>query len=70
MKTPTIGFETTVSLVFSGTATGGGTDYTASASAITILEDEATGTSTFSTENDVLVEGDETVIVDIDEKFN
>jgi len=54
-----------VTLTASGTATGGGTDYTLSSSTITIPAGQLTGTATVTAVQDVQVEGDETVILDI-----
>jgi hypothetical protein len=54
-----------VSLGFSGTATGSGTDYNHSSSSITIPAGQLTGTATITSVDDLLDEYDETVIVDI-----
>jgi len=55
----------TVNLGFAGTATGGGTDYTASGSSITISAGSTTGNITLTGNNDLLDEENETIIVDI-----
>ena len=55
----------TVDLVFTGTATGGSTDYTASGSQITISAGSTTGNITVTADDDSLDEDDETVVVDI-----
>ena len=55
----------TVNLAYTGTATGGGTDYTASDTSIVIAAGSTTGTVTITGVNDALDEADETVIVDI-----
>ena len=49
----------------SGTAIGGGTDYTLASSTITIPAGQTTGTTTVTAVQDVLVEGNETVVLDI-----
>ena len=54
-----------VSLGFSGTATGSGTDYNHSSSSITIPAGQLTGTASITSVDDLLDEYDETVIVDI-----
>lgn len=55
----------TVTLAFSGTATGGGTDYTASAPTIPITAGNTANSITLTAFNDTLDEDDETIIVDI-----
>ena len=59
---------TTISLSLSGTATGSGTDYTAGLlpSEMTILAGDTTGTATLTItpEDDVIVEGEETIRVE------
>ena len=57
----------TVSLGFSGTATGGGTDYSSSGSNITIAAGSTSGTATVTAVDDNIYEpgANETVIVDI-----
>ncbi len=55
----------TVNLGFTGTATGGGTDYTASGTQIVIPVGSTTGNITVTGNNDALNEANETVIVDI-----
>ena len=62
--------DVTVNLAFSGTATGSGTDYTASASQIVVSAGNTTGTMTITGVDDALSEGDETVIVDVDSVTN
>ena len=57
--------DVTVTLGYTGTATGAGTDYTASSSTITIPAGTLTGTVTVTAVQDALDEYDETVIVDI-----
>ena len=56
---------TTVNLSFSGTATGGGTDYTASGTSITIPASSTTGTRTLTAVQDTLDEANETIVVDV-----
>ncbi|HEY9646357.1 MAG TPA: Calx-beta domain-containing protein, partial [Chroococcidiopsis sp.] len=56
--------DVTVNLGFSGTATGAGTDYTA-ANSIVITAGNLTGSTAITGMNDALIEGSETVIVDI-----
>ena len=55
----------TVDLGFTGTATGGGTDYTASGTQIVIVPPATMGTVTVTADQDLLDEDNETVIVDI-----
>ena len=55
----------TVTLAASGTATGGGTDYTLASSTITIPAGQTTGTTIVTAVQDVLIEGNETVVLDI-----
>ncbi|MEG3921553.1 DUF4347 domain-containing protein, partial [Microcoleus sp. T3_A4] len=55
----------TVNLGYAGTATGGGTDYTASSTSISIPAGSTSGTATVTGVNDQIAEGLETVIVDI-----
>ncbi|MCB0271951.1 MAG: hypothetical protein KDD46_02925, partial [Bdellovibrionales bacterium] len=62
--------DVTVNLALSGTATGSGTDYTASGSSILITAGNTTGTITVTADQDLLDENDETVIVDIDSVTN
>ncbi len=57
--------DVTVTLGYTGTATGGGTDYTASSTTITIAAGSLSGTATITAVNDTIDEDDETVIVDI-----
>ena len=60
----------TVVLAASGTATGGGTDYTLSSSTITIPAGQTTGTTTVTAVQDVLDEVNETVVLDITDVVN
>jgi VCBS repeat-containing protein len=62
--------DVTVTLGYSGTATGSGTDYTVSSEAITITAGNTTGTAAITAVNDTLDEDDETVIVDIADVTN
>ena len=55
----------TVDLGYTGTATGGGTDYTASGTQIIIGAGSTTGSVTITGDDDAIFEGAETVIVDI-----
>jgi len=55
----------TVNLGLTGSATGGGTDYTASGTTITIPAGSTTGTTTITAVSDSVDEQDETVTVDI-----
>ncbi|MFP6904168.1 MAG: Calx-beta domain-containing protein, partial [Verrucomicrobiota bacterium] len=64
------GRDVTVNLALSGTATGGGTDYTLSSAAIVISAGNLSNTATVTADQDVLDEDDETVIVDIDSIAN
>ena len=57
--------DVTVTLGYTGTATGGGTDYTAASTTITISAGNTTGTATITATSDPLDEVDETVIVAI-----
>lgn len=57
--------DVTVTLTPSGTAAGGGTDYTLSSTTITIAAGSTTGTATITAVNDTADENDETVILDI-----
>ena len=57
--------DVTVTLDYTGTATGGGTDYTASGTTITITAGNTTGTATVTAVSDTADEPDETVIADI-----
>lgn len=61
--------DVTVQLEYSGTATFG-TDYTAGAATITISEGELTGTTTVTSLQDLIAEGDETIIVDVESVVN
>ncbi|MBF0371091.1 MAG: cadherin domain-containing protein [Magnetococcales bacterium] len=62
--------DVTVTLALSGTATGNGTDYTASGTSIVISAGDTTGTITLTGEDDALDEAGETIIVDIDSVTN
>ena len=55
----------TINLGYSGTATGGGTDYHVTGSSISISPGANSGTATLTTDQDLLVEGEETVVIDI-----
>jgi disulfide oxidoreductase YuzD len=57
--------DVTVTLGYSGTAVGGGTDYTASSAAISIPAGSTAGTVTVTAVNDTIDETDESIIVDI-----
>ena len=57
--------DVTVNLGYSGTATGGGTDYTASTTQIVIAAGSTTGNATVTAVQDTVDEPNETVIVDI-----
>ncbi len=57
--------DVTVSLGYTGTATGGGVDYTASGTQIIIGAGSTTGSVTITGDDDAIFEGAETVIVDI-----
>ena len=61
----TVSAATTVALSLGGTATGSGTDYSATASTITIAAETATGMATFSITpmEDNVVEGAENIVV-------
>ena len=57
--------DVTVTLGYTGSATGGGTDYTASSTTITIVAGSTSGAVTITAASDALDEANETVIVDI-----
>ncbi|MEZ4818773.1 MAG: Calx-beta domain-containing protein [Bdellovibrionota bacterium] len=59
------GQDITINLATSGTATGSGTDYNQSATSISILAGNTTGSITVTAVNDALDEANETVIIDI-----
>lgn len=59
------GLSTTVPITFSGSATGGGTDYSASTSSITIPPGQTTATATLTSVFDGIEEGNETIVVDM-----
>ncbi|MEL7004917.1 MAG: Calx-beta domain-containing protein [Bacteroidota bacterium] len=61
----TYGANVTVNLSFSGTATGGGVDYTLGSSSIIVNAGATSNSTTITNVNDALFEGNETVIVDI-----
>ena len=62
------GLDVTLDLTYTGTATGGGTDYTASGSQITIPAGSTTGSVTITGGDDDLIdEAAETVLVDVTE---
>ena len=65
-----VGFPVTVDLAFSGSATGGGTDYTASSSQIVIEAGNTTGNIALAAVQDPTSEGNETIVVDIDDVAN
>lgn len=60
----------TVTLTFSGTATGGGVDYTGSATSIVIDPLSLSGTITVAAAADALDEASETVIIDVSSVTN
>ena len=62
--------DVTVPYTLSGTATGGGTDYSITASPITILAGSTTGTITITVVNDALNENSETDIVTMGAPIN
>src|SRR5262249_50932377 len=62
---PVSRFDVPVNLGFTATATGSGTDYTASGNSIMIPAGQTTGSVTLSGTDDALDEPDETVIVSI-----
>lgn len=62
--------DVTIQFAFSGTATGGGVDYTASASSILVPAGDLSGSISLTSLNDELYEGDETLVVDIDRVSN
>jgi hypothetical protein len=64
------GKNITLPIAFTGTATSGGVDYTASAASISILAGGGSGTVTVTIVNDVLMEGDETIVATIGEPTN
>ncbi|KKR15420.1 MAG: hypothetical protein UT42_C0002G0001, partial [Candidatus Falkowbacteria bacterium GW2011_GWA2_39_24] len=64
------GLDATINLALTGTATGSGTDYTASASSISITPGNLTGTMTITPVLDAEYDPDETVIVDISSAVN
>ena len=62
--------EVTIDLGLTGTATGGGTDYDASGTQIVVPVGATSGSVTISSVQDTLIEGDETVIVDVTNVIN
>ncbi|MBU1060350.1 MAG: hypothetical protein KJ804_18755, partial [Proteobacteria bacterium] len=62
--------DVTVALALSGTASGGGTDYTASGTSILIPAGSLNGAITLTSVDDALDETDETIIVDINTVTN
>ena len=62
--------DVTVTLAASGTATGGGTDYTLASNTITIVAGQTTANTTVTAVEDLIDEPDETVIIDIDQVNN
>lgn len=59
------GVSTTVPITFSGTATGGGTDYSITASSIVIPAASTDGAIRITSQYDGIEEGNETVVVDM-----
>ncbi len=57
--------DVTVPFTVSGTATGGGTDYTITASPLTITAGQTTASATITVVDDTLVEASETVVVSL-----
>lgn len=57
--------STTIPLSFSGTASGGGTDYSLTGSTIVIPAGQATGSVRITSQFDGIEEGNETVVVDM-----
>ena len=66
----TLANNVTVGLATSGTATGGGVDYNLASTSITIPAGQTTGTTTVTSVQDIIGEGSETVILDIDYVVN
>lgn len=64
------GVDVTVPFTVSGSATGGGTDYTVSASPITIAAGETTQTITITFVEDDLEEDEETLVIAMDSPTN
>ncbi|MFB9210303.1 MBG domain-containing protein [Echinicola jeungdonensis] len=64
------GVTVTIPLTFSGTATGGGTDYSITGSSITISPGEPMDSIRVTSIFDGIEEGDETVIIDMDTPTN
>ena len=62
--------QVTVTLAATGTAAGGGTDYTLASNTITIAAGQTTGTTTVTAVQDNIDELDETIILDIDQVTN
>src|SRR6185369_4634563 len=61
--------DTTITLVFSGTATNT-KDYTRTGAQIIILAGQTSGSVTLTAKQDILVEGPETVVIDISKVTN
>jgi len=62
--------EATVDLSLSGTATGGGVDYTIDTTTITVPVGQSTAAATITAVNNAAVEANKTIIVDIDTTAN
>ncbi|MCG8698373.1 MAG: gliding motility-associated C-terminal domain-containing protein, partial [Bacteroidales bacterium] len=69
LNTATIS-DVDVELALSGLATDGGTDYDISSSTITITSGTLSGTATITSVNDALYEGDEAIIIDVQNVTN
>ncbi|OGF21519.1 hypothetical protein A2257_03720 [Candidatus Falkowbacteria bacterium RIFOXYA2_FULL_38_12] len=66
----TSGKTITIDLLYSGTATGSGADYTASSAEIIIVAGGLTGTATVTSVQDLTNEANETIIIDINSVTN
>ncbi|QDH81320.1 T9SS type B sorting domain-containing protein [Echinicola soli] len=64
------GVTVSIPLLFSGTAVGGGTDYTMTGSVITVAPGETMDSIRVTSNYDGIEEGDETVIIDMDTPTN
>jgi predicted peroxiredoxin len=68
--TATLAYESnlanTITLATSGTATGSGTDYTLASTSISVAAGSLTGDTTATAVQDLLIEGSETIVVDVD----
>ena len=62
---PVASSATTVTLALSGTATGGGSDYSIDNTVLTIAAGVATATATINAQDDPYYDDGETIIVDI-----